>query len=143
MNNHTQKNHPHMPQDNPMLIVSSDGYIRLTHAELSQETLIHLISGLDENTEHCHDSLTDITGYTEWVTDNTPTISMGWDCQLGSTTKPEQLIRISEIRSNIMLHNHEKIELGVQKTNEFLEIIIEKFNWQTLVRAHIYQRYRD
>ena len=71
----------------------------------------------------------DITGYTEWVTDNTPTISMGWDWQLGSTTNPEQLIRISEIRSNIMLHNHEKIELGVQKTNEFLEKIIEKFNW--------------
>ena len=122
------KHYPHITthraQGNLMLTVSDDGYIRLTHAELEQELLIHLVSGLDEDTDNI-EGVTTMTGYTEWVSASTPTISMGWDWQLGAT---EQLIRISDIRSNVMLQNIHSIDCDMPKNNALLEHFIVKSN---------------
>lgn len=120
-----------------MLSISDDGYIRLTYAELQQEQLTHLVSGLDEDTDNIEGE-TAITGYTEWVTASTPIISMGWDWKLGTN---ERLIRISDIRSNIMLLNHQQIDHDVQKNNAFLEQYVDGLNWQITVKHNIYQRH--
>jgi hypothetical protein len=136
------KHHPrtitaHRAQDNPMLSISDDGCIRLTYAELQQEQLIHLVSGLDEDTDNIEGETT-ITGYTEWVTDSAPIISMGWDWKLGTN---EQLIRISDIRSNVMLLNHRQIDHDAQENNALLEQYVDDLNWQITVKYSIYQRH--
>ena len=137
------KHYPHITahraQGNPMLTVSDDGYIRLTYAELQHELLTHLVSGLDEDTDNT-EGMTTITGYTEWVTTSTPTISMGWDWQLGAN---EQLTRISDIRSNVMLQNIHSIDHDMPKNNALLEQFIDNLNWQIIVKRSIYQRYTD
>lgn len=137
------KHYPHITahraQGNLMLTVSDDGYIRLTYAELQQEVLTHLTSGLDEDTDNT-EGITNITGYTEWVTTNTPIISMGWDWQLGAN---EQLIRISDIRTNVMLQNNHPIDYDTPKNNALLEQFVDNLNWQTTVKLNIYERYTD
>jgi hypothetical protein len=69
----------------PMLTISPDGYMRLTFEELQQISLVHLISGLDEdNSALLQEGATfaEITGYTEWAGITSPAISIGWDWRL-------------------------------------------------------------
>ena len=83
--------------------LSDDGYIRLRYTQLQREVLKHFVSGLDENTNIVHDSVTYITGYTEWVSLSMPIISIGWDWQLGTNYDSKKLILISDVRSNVTL----------------------------------------
>ena len=72
----------------PIITIAPDGYIRLTFEEFRKISLIHLISGLDEDelvSLQEGATITEITGYTEWVSDTIPTISIGWDWAIQQT----------------------------------------------------------
>jgi len=71
------------PRDRaPMIILSEDGYVRLTLEAFLVTSLVHLVSGLDEDSPLISQeggSLARISGYTEWVSATPPIITLGWD----------------------------------------------------------------
>lgn len=127
-----------------MLTVSMDGYIRLSFAELQGVHLIHLISGLDEDSPAELSGgaiLLAITGYTEWVSNTLPAITIGWDWQMEVVHDHVRLCRISEPRSNIMLQDAGRLDVGTEKTVALLEAFIDALNWQVDAQMHIDTRY--
>lgn len=131
--------------DITVLTVNDDGYIRLSFDELSQIPLSHLISGLDDEVSRLTQFsavFSEITGYTEWVTDTKPSISIGWDWILDfSETRSGEYKRVGEPRSNLMLINSKKHDLGDEKTTVLIETIVDEMNWQTVVHNYISARY--
>lgn len=127
-----------------MLAVSDDGYIRLSFAELQTVSLIHLISGLDEESPTTIPGgamPTEIMGYTEWVSNSVPTITIGWDWQIDADHNRILLRKISEPRSNIMLQDSTGMDVGPAKTLILLEALIDALDWSIEVRSHIDIRY--
>ncbi|MHB1441079.1 MAG: DUF4902 domain-containing protein, partial [Cuniculiplasma sp.] len=80
-------------------MLSQDGYIRITQEEMVDTPLIHLISDLDQEEEDKDHSLgatrTCISGYTEWVSDQPPVITVGWDWRLDSESGDLRYLRTS------------------------------------------------
>lgn len=117
--------------------VSEDGYIRLIPSQLKIVRLIHLISGLDEHAESRDATPTVITGYTEWISQTVPAITIGWDWQMQS---PTSLKRISEPRSNVMLRLG-GMDMGPEKTAARIETYIDSMEWQRSALDCIGRRY--
>lgn len=121
-----------------------DGYIRLSFAELQTVHLIHLISGLDEDSPAELSGgaiLLAITGYTEWVSNTLPALSIGWDWQMDVVRDHVRLRRISEPRSNILLQDASRLDVGTDKTVALLEAFVDALNWQDGAQKHIDTRY--
>lgn len=133
-----------------MLTISIDGLIHLTRAELHSIPLHHLLSGLDEHSppsSHTAASPTQITGYTEWVSHTQPTLSLGWDWQLGDGTHPQRITRISPVHSNIIMlddtaHTDTLSDSSPLQSEAWLAEHIEAIAWQTTVLQFITQRYK-
>jgi len=64
--------------------VSKDGYIRLTEKTLHAIPIRHLDSGVyrTDHRDHPATRPSTLSGYTEWVSETSPAISIGWDWQL-------------------------------------------------------------
>lgn len=125
----------------PIIAVSADSYIRLTFEKFWKMKLVHLVSGLDEDKSVCLQKgaiSTEITGYTEWVSDTTPAISVGWDWMIQAEGRYQ---RISEPRSNLMLMDSRRQDFGPVKTTALIEIVIDEMAWQKLIQQYISRRY--
>jgi hypothetical protein len=138
-------NGPNIITDTNYLTIAADGYIRLTFDEFRRIELVHLISGLDEDAyEQPLDGAiqTDITGYTEWVSNTTPAISIGWDWMIKITPNAKSIYqRSSEPRSNVMLIDTHGQDFGFSKSATLIETVIDDWGWKELVHKYINQRY--
>jgi len=129
----------------PMPTISPDGYMRLTDEELRQISLVHLLSGLDEDNPALLQEgaiFSAITGYTEWVSTTSPAISIGWDWMLQSS--PEGAVyykRVSDPRSNLMLVDAQQRDLGPAKTATLIGKEVDKIVWRSVVQDYISTRY--
>jgi hypothetical protein len=126
------------------LDVSNDGYIRLPFTKLRAIPIFHLASGLEENypTIILGGAIeTEIVGYTEWISNTNPPITIGWDWQMGVVNHGVLLRRISEPRSNIMLQDLIQKDLGPRKTIMQLEELIDTLDWRSTVQSQIETRY--
>ena len=126
-----------------MFIISPDGYIRLPLALMRSTPLTHLISGLDE--EIAPDAAdgalaTTITGYTEWVTEGSAPLTVGWDWQMTANGNDIRMDRVSEPRSNIMLVDAAQADLGPASTATLLGTVVDAFAWQDTTLAYIQQQ---
>ena len=124
---------------------SPDGTIRLTQADLHSVALQHLLSGLDENIARekaQHAMSTSLTGYTEWLSPESPVISLGWDWQLDVTGTSLQLRRVGEPRSNLMFTDAYLRDLGDAHSSALLAGFVDQFNWQGTVLHAIEMRYQ-
>jgi len=125
----------------PIIAVSADSYIRLTFEKFWKMKLVHLISGLDEDKSVWLQKgaiSTEITGYTEWVSETTPALSIGWDWMI----QTEGLYkRISQPRSNLMLMDSRQQDFGAVKTSALMEIVIDEIAWQKVIQQYISRRY--
>jgi hypothetical protein len=125
--------------------VRNDGLIRLTWVALHDLVLVHLISGLDEDTgQHADEDnvATVITGYTEWITMDNPAVTLGWDWQMLAAASQVALRRVGEPRSNLMVVNSAGKDLGHEKSSVLLETMIDEFAWQDTTLSWINDRYR-
>lgn len=128
----------------PMIILSDDGYIRLTLETLLITPLVHLLSGLDDDKPIFFQegaSLAHISGYTEWVSTASPTITLGWDWGLDVSQGQPFYVRLGAPRSNIMLIDTMARDLGPTKTSVLLEAAIDALAWQEEVHKYIITRY--
>jgi len=83
--------------------------------------------------------LTEIDGYTEWVSLTNPQLTVGWDWELSYLTKLPS--STSKPFSNIMLVDNLGIDLGQKKTLEQLSKWIETLNWQSETAINVNQKY--
>ena len=121
-----------------------DGYVRLTLEQFQAIPLVHLLSGLDPDEFpplHEGASQTDISGYTEWVSETAPIITLGWDWRMEGASGQTRYLRTGLPRSNIMLLDDLRRDLGSAKTAKLLEAAIDKTAWQAAVQRHITDRY--
>ncbi|AXF86706.1 hypothetical protein DTO96_102462 [Ephemeroptericola cinctiostellae] len=133
-----------------MFMLSDDGYVRLTLSLLHEIPLRHCTSGLDDNPTppitHAA-GITEITGYTEWVSDTIPAISIGWDWQIGGANHPQGITCISPVRSNLMLMagvqtSDSPQDVGETQSEAWLAEYIQTIPWQITVTTFINQRYQ-
>jgi hypothetical protein len=116
------------------------GYIYLTLDELCAGTLVHLMSGVDQE---CHLATgtgamaTAITGYTEWVSSAAPVLTIGWDWQMTATGHVVQLERVGPPSSNVMLVSPGRCDLGHARTVALLDDYLDGFDWQAATLVHI------
>lgn len=128
----------------PMIILSEDGYVRLTLETCLVTALVHLVSGLDEDSPiHSQEggSLARISGYTEWVSATTPIITLGWDWWLDVSQGQTVYVRLGAPRCNVMLVNVMQRDLGTATTSVTLETVIDALAWQEEVHKYIVTRY--
>ena len=126
-------------------VISQDGYIRLTPEAMVDVQLKHMISGLDQEENESRNggtSRTRITGYTEWVSNDIPYISLGWDWELDVISERLSYVRTGEARSNIMMVNSHYIDLGRRDTREILGSIIDVTDWKIVVHQYVTEKYR-
>lgn len=129
----------------PMIILSDDGYVRLTWEIFLATPLLHLVSGMDEDSPiHPHEgaSLSRISGYTEWVSATTPIITLGWDWVLDGGTQGQAIyMKVEAPRCNVMLIDAMHRDLGSATTLELLGTAIDTHTWREEVHKHIVARY--
>lgn len=120
-----------------MFFTSTDGYIRLTQEQLASLKLVHLISGLDDPAGN---GAGIVTGYTEWVSPMNgegAAISIGWDWQLQRIEGVSSLARIGIPRSNLMMQDSSKADLGQTQTETILATFVDRSLWQNDTLAHL------
>jgi len=129
-----------------VLTVSADGYLRMTLTRFRSITLRHLLSELDDDDaplgcEAAGAIAASIVGFTEWVSDTTPALSLGWDWRLDTGGRDARYIRAGEVRSNVMLCEPGIGDLGDVATSATLCAAVDALAWQAETHHHITKRY--
>lgn len=121
------------------------GYIRLSQAALHKMYLAHLISGVDEDRPACDDDATlmAITGYTEWISEGDKVVTVGWDWLMRYGDDGLRLERTSEPRSNLMVQDMDRKDMGPHGSTALLACVIDNFHWQEETLRYINNRYRN
>lgn len=121
-----------------------DGTVTMTLDALLSTSLVHLVSGLDEE-EHPdlrHDGkATTISGYTEWVGSANPTLSLGWDWHVDPLRGPPWCVRSAAPRSNICLLDERGREVDWNRAQLALSGVVDALAWQECTQAAIAARY--
>ena len=124
--------------------VSPDGLVRLSIDELLSMSISHLISGLDAE-QGAHNAMcgqqTSISGYTEWVSNSTPAISIGWDWCIKSTASQPYWTRVGSPRSNVMLVYATGGDAGWTKNLEILSTVVDALPWREQIPQAVATRY--
>jgi hypothetical protein len=87
-------------------------------------------------------TFTELTGYTEWVSITSPAISTGSDWMFQSSqTRAAYYAKVSKLRSNLMLVDPQKHDLGPDRTTTLIEKVVDEINWRVVVQDYISTRY--
>ena len=102
--------------------------------EAFQKTeLLHWHSGIDDDrpsTSGVGANYSDITGFTEWVSNSAPTITIGWDWKLTSVSGTATLIHAGIPGTNLMFLDGHDHDLGQELTRQLLAKWLGIFRWQ-------------
>jgi len=127
-------------QLNRLVTVSADGFIRVTLSKLYLIQLEHLFSAIDESTEDAQFTgavACGITGYTEWVSQSTPVISVGWDWEVQTSIGRANLSRLAEPRTNLMIVDKSFKDVGQEQSNQHIAKLIDRTEWQAATEVAI------
>ncbi|UUZ50702.1 DUF4902 domain-containing protein [Massilia sp. B-10] len=83
-----------------------------------------------------------MTGYTEWIADGPPALTIGWDWQLARTGADWDMTLLGEPRSNIMLQDSCGLDLGPVASAMLLAKLVDAMSWQDTVADYLVLRYR-
>jgi hypothetical protein len=124
--------------------ISPEGLIRLSISELLATPMKHLISGVDVDGASGLDQCgcpTSISGYTEWVSSNAPTISIGWDWYIQSGPCGSFWTRVGLPSSNVLLIEARDNEEDWDKSRNILATVVDAFPWREHLPNVIAERY--
>lgn len=94
--------------------------------------VVHLITGVDEDNISSFlagATLTTITGFTEWVSTTIPVITLGWDWKLTTVSGQPNCVQASDVRSNVMVVDAQRRDLGSVETAKRLSARIGQLRW--------------
>jgi hypothetical protein len=129
-----------------MPMLCADGYMRCTVPELHALNLIHLHTAVDEDDidlpDRTHGSIPALVhGYTEWINDTQPTVSLGWDWCLEWQDGRASCQLLNTPRTNLMIINEQGHDLGDRHTLQLLADYIRQFDWSAAVIDATLQHY--
>ena len=116
-----------------------DYCVRITERRLLSLQLIHLESGIDlsqgddvSDRSQIDAIESELTGYSEWLDQNSPEISIGFDWVMGA---PHGLLAVRErsIRTNLMLVDESGADLGLEATTQACEQLLRSGAWHAAV----------
>jgi hypothetical protein len=125
---------------------SLDGYWRLDPVQLHSTRWVHLISGVDAEPEGGSPvgvgaMQADISGYTEWMTLTVPALTLGWDWRMVGAAGDVQFLRAGEPRSNIMVLDPHRCDLGPVASAVALALYVDNMPWEQTVGQYVHRRY--
>jgi hypothetical protein len=128
------------------LQVSDDGYVRLGVADFRSIPLFHCLSELDSDAPEparrpSGAVAASIDGYTEWVSETTPALSLGWDWRIATTAGSVRYVRDGDVRSNVMLIDVRGGDIGAMATGVLLCVAVDALGWEKIVADYITNRY--
>jgi Domain of unknown function (DUF4902) len=128
------------------LMVSEDGYVRLTIAAFRAIRMTHLLSELDADVTLPPSTasgacVASIVGYTEWASQTPPALSLGWDWRIATLGCRVRYERDGEVRSNVMLVDKQRRDLGAPATGALLCDAVDALGWEQAVNDYISNRY--
>lgn len=114
------------------LATSADGYIRLPLSRVSTMRFEHLGSNanaefLAELKEHALPASN--AGFSEWASDTTPAVSLGWGWYIHDTSN-RVLLAPDPVRSNVMLTDLRGYDLGPVATAHLFNAWLAGYDWQ-------------
>jgi hypothetical protein len=127
-----------------MPVLSSDGYVRLTIDHLTNIQLVHFFSAVDEEFPpqlSPHLLPTHATGYSEWISNSKPALSIGFDWHMNTHDRQMQCELVDTPRTNIMLVDDQDRDLGDATTRQWLVQHIATLHWQNDALNAILQFY--
>ena len=135
---------------NHRAVLSQDGAVRMTESLLRKTPLQHIISGLYEDPMTCGigigigagATVTCLDGYTEWVSETYPQITLGWDWGWQFVSGRSGYRRREAPFSNITLVDQDGRDIGVADTARLLGDVIDQRDWQDIVGAYLATHYR-
>jgi hypothetical protein len=115
-------------------------------AALRAVRLTHLLSELDADINPPPSGvsgacLASIIGYTEWASQTQPALSLGWDWRIATHGGRVRYERQGEVRSNIMLMDARRRDLGAPATGMLLCVVVDVLDWEQAVHNYISIRY--
>lgn len=109
-----------------------DGLLRLRCADLEALHLTHLLSGLDDEdplaADHCG-GVTSLSGYTEWISPDASTLTLGWDWELCSGVGQPHVKRLGLPRTNIQVLDPWQRPLPWEANLQVLAEFIDRIEW--------------
>ena len=124
--------------------LAPDGLIRLTVDQLLSTPLEHLVSGVDlDATIHplACGTRTSLCGYTEWISTQGPTISIGWDWRLQTLAAGARWVRVGLPRSNLMLTHDTGADTSWHGNLEILGTVVDALAWREILPHVVAARY--
>jgi hypothetical protein len=114
-----------------------DTFVRLSLSELLTRDFSHVVSRVDVDPSQPIASCgraTSVTGYTEWLSLELSTVTLGWDWALIVDQGQVRCIRIDAPRSNVLLVDSHGHEYHWQANLVALSTIVDAVDWtgQTL-----------
>lgn len=128
------------------MVLSEDGYVRLSPAAFASIALAHVLSEIDTDTPGpgaagAGASVSAIAGITEWASETLPALSLGWNWRLATGRSPPRYERDGEVRSNIMLVDAAQRDFGPLATDALLRVAVDALDWRQVTADYISRRY--
>jgi len=128
--------------NHPELTLSDDGLIRMTYEEFRKLSIFHYFSEIELDSESECDTEIVMRGFTEWITKTKPTISIGWDWKLESSSSSPYYSLDGTPFSNLMFIDENKNnDVGKEITTKCLMKYIANSKWQKEVMDCLSERY--
>ncbi len=112
---------------------SPDGFIRMAFDTLQRTDFSHIISVVEDEERHAAQRV--VSGYTEWASEITPRISIGWDWQLSIDGAKASICKAGSPRINVMLIDATEGDLGFWESVNMVDHFIDTLAWEHVVRA--------
>jgi hypothetical protein len=115
---------------------TSEGLVHLTLEELRSLSIVHHASGVDDDIQTRVGSCgraTHISGFTEWMTESIPGITLGWDWCLQVEGQEVLWQRLGMPRTNVWLMDHNSSPPNWASSLEQLARVVDALPWTEVV----------
>lgn len=123
-----------------------EGLLHLQPSELAALRLVHLMSGMDDEEDpvvaagRCG-RVAQMSGYTEWVSPDASTLTLGWDWQLLPGVGRPQVARLGLPRTNIQVLDASLRPLPWTHSLQVLADFIDHIDWISPAFEAVCQRH--
>ncbi len=130
------------------VVLFPDGTVRLDRSTLFGIRFKHILSGLYEESVTnkvgmgTGATIARLEGYTEWVSEMRPLITLGWDWEWQFVSGRSGYRRREAPFTNITLVDQDGPDIGSDETARVLSDAIDQTDWQDAVAAYLATRYR-
>jgi len=106
----------------------------MTFESFQRIGISHLFSGIDDDRPPINGvgaNYSAITGYTEWVSNSSPVITIGWDWAMTRGETNASLVHAGIPGTNLMFLDQQNQDLGPEITRQMLSTWLCIFRWQS------------